>query len=419
VRVFNTARGKEWLEKELVIKKPVKTAQLPDVDPVTTPQQKSRKPFNAMSARGKRYRILSLFTRTPELDELTFLHENSKKPKRLDLSSPIDKRKKDNDTLLLYYDVNQGKARYQEAASRHNWPSYYHVQKAKKNVLYPKNICYGESRVEVSLSDLMAQSCARILEYLYEENSSLMTGLTATEKISLGLWAKVGGDGQGDHSVYSQKNKDNVNGSCIYCISFVPLQLKANSKLLWVNKEPNSPLICMPLLFTFAKETDEFIQCEEKKLRKQIENLSDIFFSVGREDFCLKADTVKVYNTMWDGKSCTSIAKTYLGGCKKLSTNTCHLCLATPSDMNKPDVWERPIILPQMMEYSCTVLHMWIRSMEFLFNMSVKTQLFNMAVAKAKLPGLMQNKKKKQEDEVYVPALTSPDGELIKMEMKV
>ncbi len=128
---------------------------------------------------------------------------------------------------------------------------------------------------------------------------------------------------------------------------------------------------------------------------------------------------MKVYNTMWDGKSCNSIAKTYLGGCKKLSTNTCNLCLATPSDMNKPDVWERPIILPQMMEYSSTVLHMWIRSMEFLFNMSVKTQLFNMAVAKAKLPGLMQNKKKKQEDKVYVPALTSPDGELIKMEMKV
>ena len=234
--------------------------------------------------------------------------------------------------------------------------------------------------------------------------------------MALELFAKVGGDGQGDHSVYSQKNDANVNGSSIYTISYVPLQLKANGKLLWTNKEPNSPLICMPLVFTFAKETDEFVQCEEKKLCNQNKNLSDISFSVGLEEFCLKANTVKVYSTMWDGKSCTSIAKTYLGDAKKLASNTCHLCLATPVDMNKPDIWERPLALPEMLDYSCTVLHMWIRAMEFLFNMSIKTQLYNIAIAKAKLVRLQQTKnKKKKMEEVDVPALTSPDGELIKI----
>ena len=132
-------------------------------------------------------------------------------------------------------------------------------------------------------------------------------------------------------------------------------------------REPNSPLICQPLVFTFAKETDEFIQCEEKKLRQQIENLPDISFSCGMKEFCLKASSVKVYSTMWDGKSCTSIAKTFLEG-KKLASNTCHLCLATPNDMNKPQVWDRPIKIPEMVDYSCTALHMWIRSMEYLFN---------------------------------------------------
>jgi hypothetical protein len=46
--------------------------------------------------------------------------------------------------------------------------------------------------------------------------------------------------------------------------------------------------IFRPLVFTFAAETDEFIQCEEKKLRQQIESLQDISFSVGHSNFVLK-----------------------------------------------------------------------------------------------------------------------------------
>jgi hypothetical protein len=53
---------------------------------------------------------------------------------------------------------------------------------------------------------------------------------------------------------------------------------------------PNSPFICMPLLFAFHKEDDEFIQCEEKKLRQQIQNLQDINFTVPvyQQQFCIK-----------------------------------------------------------------------------------------------------------------------------------
>ena len=43
---------------------------------------------------------------------------------------------------------------------------------------------------------------------------------------------------------------------------------------------PNSPFICMPLLFSFHKEDDDFIQEEEKKLRHQIRNLEDITFTL-------------------------------------------------------------------------------------------------------------------------------------------
>jgi hypothetical protein len=110
-------------------------------------------------------------------------------------------------------------------------------------------------------------------------------------------------------------------------------------------------------------------------LRKQISDLQDISFTVGKKIFCLKDESVKVYNTMWDGKSCNAIAKTFLDKGKKLASNTCHVCLATPADMNKPTVWDRPIKILEMLDYSCTPLHMWIRSMEFVFNMAIKTQL--------------------------------------------
>jgi hypothetical protein len=56
-----------------------------------------------------------------------------------------------------------------------------------------------------------------------------------------------------------------------------------------------------------------------------------------------QAKDITIYNTMWDGKSCTAIAKTYLPPANKLSSAACHLCLANPADMSDPNVWERPI----------------------------------------------------------------------------
>jgi hypothetical protein len=86
---------------------------------------------------------------------------------------------------------------------------------------------------------------------------------------------------------------------------------------------------------------------------------------------------------MWDGKSCTSIAKTFLGGEQKLSSNRCHVCLAQPGDMNKPEVWDRTV-MPEMLNYSCTPLHMWIRSMEYLFNIACRLPNENRITATSK-----------------------------------
>jgi hypothetical protein len=63
-------------------------------------------------------------------------------------------------------------------------------------MLYPKDICYGDAKVEVSLTAPIAHSTARLLEFFYENDSPVVCSLTEDEKMSLELWAKVGGDGQ-------------------------------------------------------------------------------------------------------------------------------------------------------------------------------------------------------------------------------
>jgi hypothetical protein len=39
--------------------------------------------------------------------------------------------------------------------------------------------------------------------------------------------------------------------------------------------------------------------------------------------------------------------------------------------MNIAEVWDRPV-LTQMLDYGCTPLHLWIRCMEYLFNMACR-----------------------------------------------
>jgi hypothetical protein len=93
---------------------------------------------------------------------------------------------------------------------------------------------------------------------------------------------------------------------------------------------------------------------------------------------------------MWDGKSLTSIAKSYLGEERKLSSNTCHVCLAVPSSMNTAEVWDRPV-MTQMLDYGCTPLHLWIRCMEYLFNIACRLPSNNKISATSK--EFLDNKK--------------------------
>ena len=113
VSVYSTPRGKKWLETKLRIKEPAPEIPAPEIP---SPQQQPRKPFEELSSRGKENRVAKLFKRKPEHDELDFV-VSSRKKQKLDFST-VDKRKRQNEVLSLFYDVNQGRKNYIKAAQR-------------------------------------------------------------------------------------------------------------------------------------------------------------------------------------------------------------------------------------------------------------------------------------------------------------
>jgi hypothetical protein len=78
--------------------------------------------------------------------------------------------------------VDLGRARYRKAAKRHGWPSYYQIKMAKEKILYPKEISYGDARVEVTLSSLIAHLTSRLLEFFYKQNNPVVYNLSDAQK---------------------------------------------------------------------------------------------------------------------------------------------------------------------------------------------------------------------------------------------
>ncbi len=127
-------------------------------------------------------------------------------------------RKAANEALVHYVDVKLARASYIEAAKRHDWPSYYQIKKAKESMLDPKDICYGDAKVEVSLTAPTAHSTARLLEFFYENDSPVICSLTEDEKMSLELWAKVGGDGQVSNNAREKAINSHVRVHVSVCV---------------------------------------------------------------------------------------------------------------------------------------------------------------------------------------------------------
>lgn len=192
------------------------------------------------------------------------------------------------------------------------YPSYTAILEAKKDCYPPKDtIEITERGVKVKLQAILDKTVARLGKFLRLESS--LDGKELT------LICKWGFDGASGQSLYKQTMVGEDDSSNFMC-SFVPLRLVCGEEKLWENPKPSSTMFCRPLYFKFANENKLNITEEQALVEAEIAAL---------EPSIMGSHTVKhsMLMTMIDGKITSQLSNT--------STQTCDICKATPSEMNK------------------------------------------------------------------------------------
>lgn len=250
------------------------------------------------------------------------------------------------------------------------YPSYHKVLEAKKNA-YPKDIIITENLCEVSLQNLLNNTCESILK---------MVDVPATNT-RLQLICKWGFDGSSGFSVYKQMSdlKDIMDGS-LFVTSIVPLRLinQDNEEIVWKNPRPSSTRFCRPIRLQWVHETNLVSKEEENYISNQISSLEPIVYDWGSINFSLAL-------TMVDGKVCNALGDT--------STMKCYICRASISQMNEIKTLKKHVVQPEMYRFGLSVLHAYIRFFECILHISYRLELKTWKVPKSHKDKVEERKK--------------------------
>lgn len=94
---------------------------------------------------------------------------------------------------------------------------------------------------------------------------------------------------------------------------------------------------------------------------------------------------------MIDGKICNSVSSC-------VSTQSCYLCGAKPSEMNKTDVILRKTVNTSLLALGISPLHSWIRLMECILHISYKLNIKVWQARGTENQKIVQEKKKCVQD---------------------
>ena len=164
--------------------------------------------------------------------------------------------------------------------------------------------------------------------------------------------------------------------SSAFSVGFVPLYLKARGengdKVLWANPAPNSPFCCRNLVFSFEKETDALTYSYYQTVAAEVANLENITLNVRNIDYQLLAQHSTFESTMFDGKSVVAITRNITD--RTLSTQACQLCFKLPKQfsLSPPNQPVDDLLHPELVKLGISCLHLWLRCMEFLWNLSIR-----------------------------------------------
>ena len=252
------------------------------------------------------------------------------------------------------------------------YPSLHKIFDVKQKC-YPEDLQITETSAQCSLQNMVNHTLSRIL-VVSEDN---LQSLTDPAQVLHGtLFLKAGFDGASSQSIYKQQyhqsELDEVmkNEESLFQTAVVPLRLNIGDELIWVNPKPNSSHFCRPLRLQYKKETKELSKSEYESLVHEIEGLEPLKIKISKEEeesveVCIN---FKVDCTMFDGKVVNALTET-------LSTQSCNICGAKPSEMNSLSKLEKKSVSDSACDLGLSTLHCWIRIFEYILHVGYKLEI--------------------------------------------
>ncbi|GBL75702.1 hypothetical protein AVEN_155009-1 [Araneus ventricosus] len=274
----------------------------------------------------------------------------------------------EDQALVLMVDANlsihQYKVILQQTNKIHkNMYPIYHKIKVAKQLFYPSDVNVTETFGEIKLQSLMDHTIMR-LSKVQEDVLKFIRDLRSLDIV------KWGCDGV-EQSRYKQKfSSKNCSDASLFSISIVPIQIYSVNdqkikKIVWQNSSPCSTRYCRPVKFLFAEETLNVIKTAEVKRIKEQVSLLPTKISINDMEVSVKPTLIFC---MIDGKICNAVA-----GCE--STQTCYLCGAKPSEMNKERITMQKTINRDLLSTGLSPLHTWIRFFECILHLSYRFEI--------------------------------------------
>ena len=279
-----------------------------------------------------------------------------------------------------------------------------------KSECYPDNVHITETSAKTSLQSLVDKTLSRVLLMCETELKEVDT----CEKSGT-MFMKAGFDGASGQSIYNKKFEYTdlqsvvVNEESLFQSGLTPLMLKIGETVVWKNPKPNSSHFNRPLHLQYKKETKELTVAEEQSLRCEIDSLSgyQLEQDMQENDHLSVNIKYKIDITMLDGKAVNALTDT-------TSTQSCNICSAKPSEMNKLELVRGKKCDEKAISLGLSTMHMWIRNFEYVLHMGYKMEIkkFQARTPDDKLSVLRRKNEIKQSfrDELHLVVDTPKQG---------
>ena len=154
----------------------------------------------------------------------------------------------------------------------------------------------------------------------------------------------------------------------LFQTAIVPIRLDVGGSCVWRNEKPNSFQFCRPLHLQYQKESNDLCKREYADLVEQREKLMDYTFVMNEEKNEHLNIKFKIDLTMFDGKVLNVLTDT-------ASTQSCNICGAKPSEMNKLEVIQGKPVNEKACELALSTLHCWIRVFKYILHLGYKMDI--------------------------------------------